>query len=253
MNNERIWICPVNDGEAVEIRNLLTDAEETVVITRQPWGASWQGLEEEVVAEVKQLLAQNPGAEIIGIELGGEARWNGRNIDHHFYKDDDRSNTLSSLEQVAQLLGITLNRHQQLVSANDRGYIPAMVRELNATAGEIEIIRQQDRCAQGVDPDDEAQAVEDIENAEWHGRKVLIRCPKGSTSAHTDRLYGQFDECLTMAPDKWIYFGPQSRKLDALELPESQWCGGETPNGYFGIIAPSKQSQKTILEKFWGT
>jgi hypothetical protein len=245
-----IWICPVNDGEAVEIRNLLGDAGETFIVTRQPWGATWQALETAVVTAVEVLLAQDPHTEVVGIELGGSTRWNGRNIDHHNYKGDDRSNPKSSLEQVANEVGVTLNRHQTLVAINDVGYIPAM-EAFGATPGEIEVVRQQDRCAQNVTPDDEAQAVEDIENAEWRGRKVLIRCSKGGTSAHTDRLYRRYDECLTVAPAKWIYFGRKARALDALNLPEQHWCGGDPKNGYFGIIAPSEMSQAVILKKFW--
>lgn len=247
---KRIWICPVNDGEAVEIRNLLEDLGEVVVMTKQPWGATWASLEPGVVSRVEKLLNEDPGVEIVGIELGGPVRWNGRNVDHHNYKGDDRSNPFSSLEQVAAELDVTLNRHQQLVAENDKGYIPGM-EAIGATSGEIEIVRQQDRCAQGVTPDDEAQAVEDIERAEWRGRKVLIHCPKGSTSAHTDRLYGRYDECLTVGPEKWVYFGKQSRALDALGLPEHHWCGGRVENGYFGIIAPSEKSQEAILNAFW--
>jgi hypothetical protein len=248
--SNRVWICPVNDGEAVEIRNLLEDAGEKVIVTRQPWGATWQALEADVVSAIETTLANQSDTEVIGIELGGPTRWNGRNVDHHCYKDDDRSNPKSSLEQVADELGIQLSRYQRLVAENDKGYIPAM-EVFGATAGEIEVIRQQDRCAQNVTPDDEAQAVEDIENAEWRGRKVLIRCPKGSTSAHTDRLYGRYDECLTVSPTKWIYFGRKARALDALSLPEHHWCGGRPENRYFGIIAPGEESQKTILQKFW--
>ncbi len=252
----RIFICPVNDGEAVEIRNLLRDHGERVVITRQPWGASWQGLEVGVVAEVEGLLIENPEAEVIGVELGGPVlRWNGRNVDHHRYSDDDRSNQKSSLEQIVDLLGVTLTRHQKLVAANDVGWIPAMER-LGASSDEIKIVRAQDRVSQGVTPDQEAQAVRDLEGAIWQGRKVLVNCPKGATSALTDRLYGRFDEMLTVdtVSGKWIYYGPRHQKffdLTAGQTAGAHWMGGAPESGYAGAEKPSAETQSSIVEFFW--
>lgn len=252
---KRVWIVPVNDGEAVEIRNLLADAGEKVIITRQPWGATWAGLESGVAAEVEELLAENSGAEVIGVELGGPVRWGGRNIDHHRYSNEDRSNPKSSLEQVADLLGIKLSRFQSLVAENDKGWIPAM-EKAGAHPDEIKIVRAQDRLAQGVMPDDEAQAVRDIASAERQGKKVLIRCPKGATSAHTDRLYGQFNEALTIdeVSEKWIYFGPRHQEFYRLTeggAKGARWVGGRPESGYSGVEKPAEQTKEEILRFFW--
>ena len=252
---KHVWIVPVNDGEAVEIRNLLVDAGEKVITTRQAWGATWQNLEPGVVAEVEKLLATSPDAEVIGIELGGSARWQGRNIDHHRYYDEDRSNMKSSLEQIADLLGVKLSRFQTLVAENDKGWIPAM-EKAGAHPDEIKIVRAQDRLAQGVMPDDEAQAVRDIASAEWHGRKVLICCLRGATSAHTDRLYGRFNEALTIdgVSGKWVYFGPRHHKFYALTeggVQGVRWVGGRPESGYSGVEKPTEETQEAILRFFW--
>lgn len=248
---KRIWIIPVNDGEAVEIRNLLADAGEKVIVTRQPWGATWQNLEPVVVDEVEKF----PDAEVIGVELGGPARWGGKNIDHHKYSNEDRSNPQSSLEQVADLLGVKLSRFQTLISENDKGWIPAM-EKAGAHPDEIKIVRAQDRLSQGVMPGDEAQAVRDIASAEWQGKKVLIRCPKGATSAHTDRLYGQFDEALTIdeVSGKWIYFGFRHQSFYALTengTKDARWVGGQPNSGYSGVEKPTDKTQEEILRFFW--
>ncbi len=252
---KRIFIVPVNDGEAVEIRNLLLDHGETVVVTRQPWGASWQGLEPEVVEEVEKLLAENPGAQVYGVELAGPARWGAINIDHHRYADDDRWSPKSSLEQVAELLGVELTRYQKLVAENDKGYIPAM-EKAGATPDEIKLVRAQDRLAQGVTPDDERQAVIDIKYAERRGRKILLHCPKGSTSAHTDLLYGQYDELLKIdeVSGKWIYFGPRHQQFFALTdggVAGARWVGGGKKSGYAGAEKPTPETQQKILKFFW--
>jgi hypothetical protein len=252
---KNFFICPVNDGEAIEIRNLLQKHKKQVVVTSQPWGASWQKLEADVVERVEALIAENPDAEIIGIELAGPARWGGRNIDHHKYPGDDRSNPKSSLEQVAELLGAHLSRHQQLVAVNDKGWIPAL-KAFGATDGEITVVRAQDRLAQGVTPRDEARAVRDIENAQWQGRKVLVRCPEGASSAVTDRLFGKFNEAITIdeVSGKWVYYGPRHHQFFALtegRTDTARWVGGAPESGYSGAERPSEKCQEDILKFFW--
>ena len=252
---ERFFVCPVNDGEAVEIRNLFWDNGETVVITRQAWGATWQNLEDSVVAEVEGLIHNHSDTKVIGIELGGPARWNGSNIDHHKYQNDDRSNEFSSLEQIAQLLGVELSRFQRLISENDKGYIPALER-FGASKDEIELVRAQDRLAQGVTPDHERQAVLDLEHAEWRGRKILVRSPKGSTSAVTDRLYGKCDEALTIdeVNGKWIYFGHRHYDFYSLtknRVKGARWVGGAPESGYSGAEKPGGYCQAEIFKFFW--
>lgn len=253
---KKIFICPINDGESVEIRNVLEDNGEIVVVTRQPWGATWQGLESGTVDEIDGLLAREPKIRVIGIELAGPVRWDGRNIDHHRYASDDRSNPKSSLEQIADLLGIELTRHQLLVAENDKGWIPSM-EKIGATSDEIKIIRAQDRIAQGVNPEQEAQAVRDLAEAEWQGRRVLIRCLKGATSAHTDRIYGRFDEALTIdgINGKWLYYGHRHHQFHSFSVGKTEgacWIGGGAESGYAGAEKPTAELQSILLSFFWG-
>lgn len=249
------FIVPANDGEAVEIRKILQAASIDLVVTRQHWGATWVGLEPAVAEKIEGFISANPSAVIYGVELGGPARWGAINIDHHIYRDENRSNEKSSIEQVAALLGVELTRHQTLIAANDKGYIPAL-RAMGATENEIKIVRAQDRLSQGVTPDQEAQAVADIRSAEIRDGKWLIRCPKGSTSAITDRIFGQYIELLTVdgLNGKWIYFGPRHMQFYALTeggTTLARWAGGDPKNGFSGVEKPTTETQTKILEFFW--
>ena len=103
---------------------------------------------------------------------------------------------------------------------------------------------------------DERQAVLDLEGAEWQGRRVLVRCPKGSTSAVTDRLYGQYDEALTIdgVSGKWIYFGHRHHEYHSLTeggVNGARWVGGSPKSGYSGAEKPNETCQEQILKFFW--
>src|SRR3989339_484513 len=189
-----LFLCPINDGEAVEIINLLIDQQMSFITTYQDWGASWEHLEPIVVGTIKTLLKESPNVQIIGIELQGQARFGGINIDHHRYDGDDRSNPLSSLEQVAKLVGVELDRHQQLVAVNDRGYIPAMIKELDAGVQEILDVRSQDRKAQGITQEQEEEAYQAIDKVDgWgkacRGELVIIEMTHSKCSCVKDHLF----------------------------------------------------------------
>lgn len=251
---KKFFIVPANDGEAVEIRKILSANKVAHIVTRQPWGATWANLEPEVAQAVESFLSANPDAQVHGVELGGPARWNAINIDHHVYRDENRSNEKSSIEQVAALLNIELTRHQSLIAANDKGYIPALI-AAGATTNEIKIVRAQDRLSQGVTPDQEAQAVADINSAEVRDGKWLVRCPKGATSAITDRIYGQYSELITVDGQngKWIYFGARHQEFYALTDGEThaRWYGGDPKSGFSGVEKPTSETQAKILNFFW--
>lgn len=244
---KRLWICPKNDLESVTIVDLLEKFGEPVLVTGQSWGATWKELEEPIRQAVQIALAE--GGEVRGIELAGSPPGGAHNIDHHRYAGDDRSHPLSSLEQVAAMVGHSLNRHERLVAANDRGYLPALHAE-GASPSEIAAIRAGDRQAQGLTPEDEAQARRDVARAEWRGSAAFVRCEGRSTAWHTDLLHGSYSELLLASATNWVYFGPRFKEGFNLRLPEPCWAGGEAPNGFFGVAAPGQESQASLLSWF---
>ena len=124
-NNQIVVVTPVNDGEATQIEKVLKENNIKTLVTKQGWGASWDGLEPEIKKEIKNL--KNKNCKIFGVELQGSAPEGAKNIDHHRYDGDDRTNELSSLEQVAELIGYKLTLYEQFVAENDKGFIPAML------------------------------------------------------------------------------------------------------------------------------
>lgn len=273
MTQKILIVAPANDGEAVEAANLARQHGAEVLVTRQPWGASWvemegsSGLEPEIAQAILDWQEANPDGLVFGIELRGSNPFGAINIDHHSYRlpggvVDDRSNPKASLEQVADMFKVQLTSYQRLVAANDCGYIPGMERELQDQGidpqsargqGLIKLVRQADRCAQGITPDDEAQAVGDVEAAEWKGRKVFLRITTASGTAQGDLLYGKADEQLhqVKVTGKWVYFGPRHQVLNGMEFAEQHWAGGNPASGYFGIVSPSTETQQKILDFFW--
>jgi hypothetical protein len=243
-------VVPANDLEALEIRKLLASHEEKFCVSAQPWGATWSGLEPEIRDAVGCFRAQHPAGEIFGVELGGRNEFGAKDIDHHLYSDGDRRSPLSSLEQVAAVLGAELSHWQKLVAANDRGYIPAMI-GAGASAEEVTRIRAADRAAQGLTAGDEADAERDIrERAEWRGFKVLVHCVHRPTSAHSDRL-STAGEILLAGPAEWCYFGPRHYALAAMDFREDHWSGGSAASGYFGVKSPSPTTQERVVQFFW--
>ena len=247
MKNNRLWVCPNNDLEAKTIIEMLEREGEKYLVTGQTWGASWEKLEEERKKELKEALEN--GTEVYGIELQGNS--NGAiNIDHHIYGEDDRRNPKSSIEQVADILGKELTLDEQFVSANDKGYIPAMEElgeKLKIDPQDIkEIIaniRMRDRETQGITSKQEAQAEEAIKKLGELKEKrnyISIDLPHSKTSTVTDRLYGKYDNLLVTSEDGETNFFGKTEIIKMLsERFPSGWSGGslDQGSGYWGGYA----------------
>ena len=247
MKNNRLWVCPNNDLEAKTIIEMLAREGEKYLVTVQTWGASWEKLEEEIKKELKEALEN--GTEVYGIELQGNS--NGAiNIDHHIYGEDDRRNPKSSIEQVADILGKELTLDEQFVSANDKGYIPAMEElgeKLKIDPQDIiEIIaniRIRDRETQGITSKQEAQAEEAIKKLGELKEKrnyISIDLPHSKTSTVTDRLYGKYDNLLVTSEDGETNFFGKTEIIKMLsERFPSGWSGGslDQGSGYWGGYA----------------
>ena len=195
---------------------------------------------------------------LYGIELQGRASLvfyglNVVNIDHHCYPGDDRSNPKSSLEQVAEVLGVELNRRELFVAANDRGYIPAMeklARELGIKPGSfswkslVDDTRLADRAAQGITPTQEVAAEEAIASKEVIGDLTVVRLAHSKCATVTDRLFGQYTELFIICGDGELdYFGPHAK----VEMLQQQFDGFSS-DGFWGVPPEKRQDPEEVLK-----
>ena len=144
----------------------------------------------------------------------------------------------SALEQVAELFDIPLDRHRQLVAANDKGHIAAL-KAMNATEEEIASIRAEDRRAQGVSEAQERQAEEDAKKVEKRSDLYIARSTLEHFSPLVDRLTMAGKTPLIVYNDKSLnYYGPDALKLaehykEAVDRGQAYYGGN--PPGYFGL------------------
>ena len=259
MKKNRLWVCPNNDLEAKTIIEMLEREGEKYLVTGQTWGASWEKLEEEIKTKLKE--AMENGQEVYGIELQGIS--NGAiNIDHHTYGEDDRRNSKSSIEQVADILEKELTLDEEFVSANDKGYIPAMEelgKKLKINPKDLkEIIaniRMRDRETQGITSEQEAQAEEAIKKLGELKEKrnyISIDLPHSKTSTVTDRLYGKYDNLLVTSEDGETNFFGKTEIIKMLnERFPSGWSGGslDQGSGYWGGYADQNDIKTEVQNK----
>lgn len=169
-----------------------------------------------------------------GVELKGDCQ-----LPQHYYRIDhhnDYSERPSSLEQVAAILGIELNRWQKLVAINDARYIPGM-ESFGATKEEIQCIRLADRQAQGVTEEEEREAEASIEKSIEIDSVRVVQTKNRRFSPITDRLY-PCKQLLIYNSEELTYYGENVTCLTNCYAKEIEsktaYYGGGT-NGFFGL------------------
>lgn len=192
-----------NDGEMQEIRRVLSENRIPYLDYDLGWGAklSRYGLNTD---------SRGFGSTtFFAVELEDDVNMGERSnfhfIDHHGFNQDKPS----SLEQVCRILDIPMTRHMELVAANDRGYIPAML-EIGATPEEIADIRLKDRAAQGITPAEEKAQLEALKNGlSKVGDLAVVNTPCSRFAPITDALYPQ-KRILCVAPNEYCFYGEGS-------------------------------------------
>ena len=239
------------DAEMVEIRNILEAQGLTYHDKKLSWGACLSAYKDEIASLPADVTP-------VFIELTPDipTPTNAKIIDHHDEKAGRDKKT--SIEQVADLLGVELSRRQKLISANDRGHIRAM-RELCATGEEIAEIRALDRKAQGVTEDDEKLAEKSIEEhlENVTDDAVIVNSLTNKTSPVFDRLYDKYAHIFVFTTDGEMNYSGTGAVVNSLveiyrkrqkENPSFEfWYGGNLPDyGFFG--AKSQISGDEIKE-----
>jgi len=228
---KRIFLLGGMDLEMLTIKKIFDKYNIPYMNKNLSWGAKLSAYSNDIIDKYNYL----------GIELIEDCNIpvNYTAIDHH----GEKSHLPSSLEQISTLLHIPLNRYQQLVAANDRGYIPEM-KKIGASSKEIAQIRKEDRVAQGVSEEDEHLAILSIKKHSSERDGVLIvEALTHKFSAIIDRL--THNKIIVYSNEQINYYGINAFKLQKLYsvlLSEKEIYFGGGRNGYFGIIL-----DKTLL------
>jgi len=221
-----VFLLGGHDLEMEEIANILNNKEITFYDRGLEWGAK--------LSAYADLFDES--THFMGVELSVDIpppRYYTR-IDHH----NELSHLPSSLEQVASLLKIELSREQQLIAANDRGYIPAM-EQIGASRQEIKEIRRRDRKAQGVSEEDERLAEIAIKKPlERKGDIIIVNALSPGFSPITDRLF-PYHKLMIIYGNHFIYYGPGITQLsnyykNLVGQKKAFYGGGE--EGFFGLV-----------------
>lgn len=236
---ERIFLLGGHDLEMLEIRNLLISSGERFEDKDLEWSNA-------CLSAYLPIITKEPDSEFYGIELQEDCplpKYYTR-IDHH----NDDNNHPASILQVAKIIGVTPDKHLQLVAANDAGYIPAML-ALNASNQEITDIRKQDRAAQRVTEEDEHLAELSVSKyLTVLDGLFIVHAQTSQFSAICDRLY-PYQRLLVYNDKEWTYYGEGKSDLVAMladDISNKVYHGGGD-NGYIGA-AKGAFTQKQIID-----
>ena len=231
---EELFLMGGYDLEMLEIKAMLESRALSFLDAELSWGASWNDYQQ---APYKNIIEEaiEGGRTIIGIELADfpDNNEHFHLIDHH----NERQDEPSSIEQLATMLNYTLNRRQQLIAANDKGYIPAM-QALNASDEEIQEIRKSDRVAQGVSAEDEMLAEKAIKTAERIGDVYVVHTESKRFSPVTDQLFGKAEKLIVCNKEELCYFGTHKDRVANFyksHISDGYAYEGGGANGFFGI------------------
>ena len=246
--SKRIFLLGGNDLEMTTIKNLLVNAGEQFETHDLRWDNAKLSSYEKTLEE----YGNSPDYQIYGIELNEDIPHpdNYVRIDHH----NDFANKPSSLEQVAKLLDLAMDRHMQLVAANDARYIPGMIK-LGASREEIDDIRRADRAAQGVsEGEDERLAEESLKSCKGDASNLyVVKSLTSKFSAICDRMY-PYRRLLIYNDDVAEFYGEGVNDLTSLfksELDAKKMYHGGGDSGYLGTVsgAYSKEEIAGIVDK----
>ena len=231
--SDKLFLLGGYDLEMMTIKQMLEERKDCVVFDKHlKWSNAFLSAYQDVIQGLQ-------GVDIYGIELQEDipVPMHYHRIDHH----NDMSSKPSSLEQVAAVLGIALSRHQQLVAANDSGYIPGM-KAMGASKEEIDDIRRRDREVQGVSEAEERLAEQSIaKHLERHGELLIVKSLTTHFSPICDRLF-PYKHLLVYTYDEWMFYGEGKNELTNLfadEIQQKKVFHGGGKNGFIGCVKQS--------------
>lgn len=248
----RLWVVPISDLETAEVRDLLQDAGEAVISFPGWWGMKWEHIPTSSREKIKSFLTLNSEAKVYGVKLAGDCEWLAEIIEPY------QPGRKSPLQKVAQIVSAQLTDYQKSVVVNTTTWIPGL-KNLELAQGVIDAIRLSDRASQGINPDQEAQAVRAWENRKEIGQLTIVRMPHSKCATITDRFYGQYENVLIIGGDQEINLFGGADLCAALKerFPEAPSPWGGSANcwakidgnlSFWGGYSTSEEVEAFILE-----
>lgn len=258
-NSNMVFFMGGADAEMLAIADACREAGVAIVNKHLGWGAAASAYSEEIACAISE--GKTPV--LVELTLDIELPANTVVVDHH----NENAGKPASILQVLDLLGIEPTRYQQLVAANDCAYIPGMI-ALGATPEEVAAVRLADRAAQGITPEQEAEAERAIAAATVVNGVTIIKMAHSKTATVCDRLFSQDKEqrLLILSGDGESNFfgnGELCRLLQGEDTGKKTaegytiyshfggWIGGNLPqSGFWGGYADQKEVEKFVIDFF---
>lgn len=239
----KLFLLGGYDLEMITIKQMLEEREDCIVADKHLY---WDNA---LLSAYQEEMSKYADCLIYSIELREDitAPENYISIDHH----NDKSGQLSSLEQVAAILDVELNRYQKLVAANDKGYIPAM-KVLGASKEEIDEIRRKDREAQGVTEEDEQKARLVVDSADMlYPGLIIVKAVNSRFSPIVDRLSETYPyHSYVVYTDKVICtYGPIASSFKSFFHDSKGLYYGGIGDGYAGLSDIKDSSVKEVVNQ----
>lgn len=259
MKENYLFFLGGHDAEMFAIKEILIAnriLKDHILDKNLSWGAKLSEYEEKLSKLTKEQISV-----FIELNLDVDYPSNAIIIDHHNERAGKDKKT--SLEQIADLLEIKPNRWQQLISANDKGFIWGM-QEIGASEEEIKKVREVDKKCQGITKEDEEKAKISIDHflERLSNDCVIVNSLTEKTTAITELVYKYYRHIFIITPsNKLSYSGPEKiirileDKYALLKKDNNKietWSGGYLPDhGYFGSSdAIDKKEIIKLMEPF---
>ena len=257
---KKVFLLGGHDLEMCTIKELL-EARRGDGLLYSDKNLSWSSASLINYEEELRKYGDRQEYQIYGVELREDVRIpeNYTSIDHH----GDADCRPSSLEQVAEILGVRMDHRMRLVAANDTRYIPGMLKE-GATAQEVEDIRREDRRAQGIDKETESTVKKKILSkmdsiSDSVGDLTIVNVPKeyqslkGVFSVISDWLY-PYVALVICTDTELCYYGKDAAKVGKQIFPKGQdglYSGGGE-DGYWGVGIKEETEKNDVLKEVKG-
>ncbi|MHB8580920.1 MAG: CorA family divalent cation transporter [Ignavibacteriaceae bacterium] len=233
------------DAEMVTIKKIIEEKNLPYFDRQLKWGAKLS----EYKAELSKLSKEQIPV-FIELYLDIDYPSNAVIIDHHNERSGKDQKT--SIEQVADLLGVKLDRWQQLISANDKDLFKGM-QLIDATDVEIKKINDMEKEVQGISNQDYKLAENSIKHFSEviDGDIIIIHSQTKKTRPILEKLYNlerkffNYKHIFILYKDEEFGYTGEGKVIDVLKkrflhFQEKDnsiklWYGGILPcRGYFG-------------------